>query len=269
MKKIIFFGLSFVFINNITSQSISRKVIASAGGYYSGTDLNINYTIGETLINTLSVPNTIITQGFQQPDNLTVSPLQLKAFLQGYYLGSGLMNTTLFNLDQTLDLTATDSVQIELWSSNDLPNNHPSYYEKTILHSNGIANANFTSDIIDNQFYITVKHRNSIETWSANPVDFTDSTQYDFTNNLDAAYGDGQNPPLKLMEDGVYAIYGGDVNQDGTVDGSDMGLTENDVSAFMFGYNVTDCSGDGASDGSDMTLIENNTSLFLYMARPY
>ena len=71
------------------------------------------------------------------------------------------------------------------------------------------------------------------------------------------------------MGNGVYAIYGGDVNLDGTVDGSDMGLTENDVSGFAFGYNVTDCTGDGASDGSDMTLIENNTSLFLFMARPY
>ena len=118
-------------------------------------------------------------------------------------------------------------------------------------------------------YYIAVKHRNSIETWSASPVQIGESATYDFTSSLSQAYGDGTNPPLKSMGNGVYAIYGGDVNQDGTVDGSDMGLTENDVSAFAFGYNVTDCTGDGASDGSDMTLIENNTSLFLFMARPY
>jgi len=47
-----------------------------------------------------------------------------------------------------------------------------------------------------------------------------------------------------------------------------MGLTENDVSSFEYGYNTTDCSGDGATDGSDMTLIENNTSLFLFSATP-
>jgi hypothetical protein len=112
--------------------------------------------------------------------------------------------------------------------------------------------------------YTNVLHK------STSPINFgTASVVCDFTSSLSQAYGDGTNPPLKSMGNGVYAIYGGDVNQDGTVDGSDMGLTENDVSAFAFGYNVTDCTGDGASDGSDMTLIENNTSLFLFMARPY
>ena len=83
------------------------------------------------------------------------------------------------------------------------------------------------------------------------------------------AFDDGYNPPMKALGNNVYGFYSGDVNQDGTVDGSDMGITENDVSAFTFGYYMTDCSGDGASDGSDMTLIENNTSKFIYYARPY
>jgi len=269
MKKLLLFGFSFVLINNIISQSISRKVIASAGGYYIGNNINVNYTIGETVINTLSVPNTIVTQGFQQPDNFSVTSLQVKAFLQGSYIGGGLMSPTLFNLDEAPDATATDTVQIELWSTSDLPNNNPSYFEKAILHSNGIANANFTSDIIDNNYYIAVKHRNSIETWSANPVNFTDSTQYDFTNNLNAAYGDGQNPPMKFMEDGVYAFYSGDINQDGAIDGFDLQLTENDASNFYFGYNNSDCTGDGSSDGFDLQIIENNCSLFLFKARPY
>jgi len=59
------------------------------------------------------------------------------------------------------------------------------------------------------------------------------------------------------------------VNQDGVVDAFDMQPTENDVSNFAFGYNVTDCTGDGASDGSDMTLLEINAALFIYYARPY
>jgi hypothetical protein len=74
---------------------------------------------------------------------------------------------------------------------------------------------------------------------------------------------------MKNMGNGVYALYGGDVNQDGTVDGFDLQATENDASEFAFGYNATDCTGDGASDGFDMQLIENNSALFLFMARPY
>jgi hypothetical protein len=118
-------------------------------------------------------------------------------------------------------------------------------------------------------YYIAIKHRNSVETWSSIPIQIGESATYDFTNSLSQAYDDDNNPPMKNMGNGVYAIYGGDVNQDGAVDGFDMQPTENDASNFAFGYNATDCNGDGSTDGFDMQIIENNSSLFIYYARPY
>mgnify|MGYP003349968405 CR=1 FL=1 len=67
---------------------------------------------------------------------------------------------------------------------------------------------------------------------------------------------------------GVYVVYSGDVNQDGTIDINDMSDVENDAFYFAFGYNITDCTGDGATDALDMQLIENNASLQLYLATP-
>jgi hypothetical protein len=48
--------------------SIERYVIASAGGtYYNGTTFEMDYTLGEFAVVTLSDANNFLTQGFQQP----------------------------------------------------------------------------------------------------------------------------------------------------------------------------------------------------------
>ena len=85
---------------------------------------------------------------------------------------------------------------------------------------------------------------------------------------LASAYGDGVNPSMKLKSGGKYAIYSGDINQDGGVDIFDMQQAENDASKFSYGYNSSDCNGDKSTDIFDMQLIENNASLFLYTAKP-
>jgi hypothetical protein len=82
------------------------------------------------------------------------------------------------------------------------------------------------------------------------------------------AFWDGINLPMAQVEPGVWAIYGGDTNQDGTVDGLDMNSIEIDANAFAFGYNVSDITGDGATDGLDMNIVEINTNLFLFIAQP-
>jgi len=125
------------------------------------------------------------------------------------------------------------------------------------------------SSVIGNDYYIVINHRNSIETWSANPVQINSTVNYDFTTSQSQAYGDGVNSSMKYMGSGVYAIYGGDVNQDGTIDILDLQWTENDASNFAFGYNASDCNGDGSSDGFDIQILENNASIFIYYARPY
>lgn len=74
----------------------------------------------------------------------------------------------------------------------------------------GIANAEFYNIRVNDNFYIVVKHRNSIETWSKLPQSFsTGLISNDFTTDSSQAYRN--NLTLKA---GKWCIYSGDVNQD-------------------------------------------------------
>lgn len=50
----------------VKAQSIERQVVA-AGGTSVTTPLQLDYTIGEIAVETVTVGNTVLTQGFQQP----------------------------------------------------------------------------------------------------------------------------------------------------------------------------------------------------------
>ena len=195
--------------------------------------------------------------------------LTVKTYLQGFYSGNGHMRNTLFDLGMSLDSTATDSVNINLWRVSNLSSSVPSYSYRTLLHNDGNINIDLPESSCGENYYIAVNHRNSIETWSATTVKIRDSISYDFTNSLNKAFSDGFNNPMIEVENGVYALYSGDVNQDGTSDIIDMTFTENDALDFEFGYIKTDCNGDGGSDLLDMQIIENNASMYLFTARPY
>ncbi|TAH38407.1 MAG: right-handed parallel beta-helix repeat-containing protein [Bacteroidetes bacterium] len=195
--------------------------------------------------------------------------LDLTAFLEGFYLGGGTMWSTLYDLGYSTDPTETDTIEVNLWSAGSLSNPTPDYSERTILHNDGSASVNFPTAVAGS-YYIAVKHRNSIETWSLNTVAMASGvTTYNFSTALSQAYDDGFNAPMQNMGSGVYAFYGGDANQDGTVDGSDLTDIDNDNNIFAFGYNVTDCTGDGATDSNDIIIVDNNKNLFLFYARPY
>jgi hypothetical protein len=201
--------------------------------------------------------------------NSCFTTLNVKVFLEGFYKGNGSMAPTLSDLEIINDITATDSVQVNLWSAGSLSNASPDYNAKVILHTDGTASVQFPGATLGNSYYVSIKHRNSIETWSAAPILISSNTSYDFSSDLEQAYGDGFNAPMKLMGNGVFAIYSGDVNQDGGIDIFDMQITENDAAQSAFGYYNSDCNGDGSSDIFDMQIIENNVGLSLFYSRPF
>ena len=96
--------LSYYPIRKLNAQSFSPQVIASAGGFQSTASESLSFTIGETTTQTLTSVTHRLTQGFQQPYKVT---LNLKAFIQGYYKGGGLMNATPYklNFDKLYGLT--------------------------------------------------------------------------------------------------------------------------------------------------------------------
>ncbi len=195
--------------------------------------------------------------------------LSLKVFLEGFYSDISTMRANIYDLGISNDDTETDTIQVNIWSPSRLSEAEPDYTVSTVLHTNGMAEIQFPASVIGNSFYIAVKHRNHLETWSKLPLVFSGSNAYDFSSNLNQAFDDGVNPPMASVAGGMFAFFGGDVNQDGTVDASDQSDVDNDNGIFAFGYNVTDATGDGATDASDLQVVDNNSQLFLYFARPY
>ncbi len=114
-------------------------------------------------------------------------------------------------------------------------------------------------------YYIVVKHRNSLETWSkAGGEAFVSGfLAYDFTSAQSQAYGNN----LTLCGS-KYSIYTGDVNLDGFIDGSDVTLISNDAYAFLSGYVTSDLNGDNLVDATDLVYADNNTFRYVALIRP-
>ncbi len=55
-----------------------------------------------------------------------------------------------------------------------------------------------------------------------------------------------------------FAIFSGDVNQDGIVDAADLSLVDNDAFNSVSGYVSTDVNGDDFVDASDLSIVDNN-----------
>lgn len=155
---------------------------------------------------------------------------------------------------------------------------------KSFLDSTGKGFFVFDNALNGIPYYIVVKHRNSIETWSSTANSFNmDVLSYNFTPSSSQAYGNnmiqvdelGPEQDLKNINPNVsdgseirYAIYNGDVNQDGIVDASDLSLVDNDASNSVSGYVSTDTNGDDFVDASDLSLVDNNAFNVIMVMRP-
>jgi len=81
------------------------------------------------------------------------------------------------------------------------------------------------------------------------------------TNN---AYADNQ----VEVEPGVFAIYSGDINQDGYIDPFDYSILQQDVLSFAFGYVDSDLNGDGYVDPYDYAIYQKNSLDFVSSIHP-
>jgi len=133
-----------------------------------------------------------------------------------------------------------------------------------IMNSSGNAIAG-VSNTAGGNFYIQVKHRNALETWSSTPRNFTIglTTTYNFTTSQAQAFGNNQ-----TLKSSRWCFYSGDVNQDGVIDGTDLLRTDNDAAGFASGYLATDENGDNFVDGTDLLIVDNNAALFVTVIRP-
>ena len=117
-------------------------------------------------------------------------------------------------------------------------------------------------------YYIVLNHFNCIDTWSkpGGLFLFSDGSiqNYDFTSSISQAFGNN----LKL-KGSKYCVYSGDVEKDGIIDISDIGLVDNASFIFSSGrYLASDLNGDNFVDISDITICDNNARNFVGVISP-
>jgi hypothetical protein len=217
------------------------------------------------------VPNANGCVGAATTYTLTVSncppvSVNLKFYIQGYYQGAGLMRQVLYNQGETLDpnSVSTDFVIVELHNVN--PPYAMSKSTIATLKTNGTLTCSFPGSTTNSSYYIVIKHRNTIETWSSSPVMIVPNVTYDFSTMASKAYGNNQ---INISGNGsIWAFYNGDVNQDANIDLLDLNNIEYDINVFQFGYQASDVNGDGNVDLLDLPLIEDNINQFVFSIHP-
>ncbi len=190
---------------------------------------------------------------------------QVTAFVQGYYDVPASAMTTVMANQMVSNATGTqaDTLLIQFRSIAD-----PSvilYSEKAVAGINGLTSCTIPMSLTGQNCWIVVNHRNSIQTWSNAAVMVTANGSFNFSTSASQAFGDNQ---IEVAP-GVYAIYSGDVNQDGFIGGDDVGVVDNDNLVGLFlDYYVTDLNGDGFVGGDDVGLVDNNNLAGVFAITP-
>ncbi len=118
-------------------------------------------------------------------------------------------------------------------------------------------------------YYVVIKQKSSLETWSAAPISFASgtTTSYDFTTAQSQAYG---NNLIQVSSSPVlWAIYSGDINHDGYIDPLDLSLVDQASFSYMSGRNLLeDINGDGFVDPLDLSIVDQNSFNYVGIKRP-
>ncbi len=173
---------------------------------------------------------------------------------QGYFNAAGYLN-------------AADTIEVLLASANPPYNFIDSSF--VLLDSLSFSATASLLSAPSGNYYLAVKHRNCIETWSASPIAFAkgSTAQYDFTNGQIKAYGGNQIQVSQSPE--RWAIYSGDVNQDGYVDPLDLSLIDQDSFNYTSGIRLTtDINGDQFVDPLDLSIADQNSFNYVGLKTP-
>ena len=178
--------------------------------------------------------------------------LNLTAFIQGFY-------------EPTSNFMTADTLMVYLRNST------PPYSlidsSESILNPSGAGTFSFQNAVNGISYFVVLKHRNSIETWSASGQSFvSNSMTYDFSNTASKAYGN--NMPQIDTTPIRFAVFSADVNQDGVVDAADLSLIDNASFNFVTGYVTPDVNGDSIVDATDASIGDNNAFNFVAKVTP-
>jgi hypothetical protein len=218
----------------------------------------------------------------------SVKSLHLKLFMEGFF------DNSLSMMTKAQDVTPDGSSTFDKWTGTiadtlsvllvqDLgpswPDPIPYDYQAHAVpvNTDGTIVLPSIPSSLSASYYIVIKHRQSVETWSASAVSFSSSTiNYDFTTAASQAYGSNQKKVSTGSE--IYGFYGGDITsmagpQDGYVDIFDNNDIFNQAQLSAYGYmleDITSMTGgpDGYIDIFDMALVFNNMQVSVGMNTP-
>ncbi|MBK6773904.1 MAG: glycoside hydrolase family 9 protein [Ignavibacteria bacterium] len=140
---------------------------------------------------------------------------------------------------------------------------------KSLMDSLSFTGSFVFSKVISGNYYIVLKHRNSIEIWSKSGGESVNPGSvfvYDFKSDSSNTFG--QNVVRVNTSPLTFAIYNGDVNLDGIIDAMDVSEVDNDASASLSGYISTDLTGDYFADAEDVSIADNNSYNSVIAVKP-
>jgi len=267
---------SAIYSQGTTAVPYSIGVIANATNYiwtYTGTGVTINGSGNNVTLDFAAnaTDGQLMVQGSNTCGVGTASVLQLSGnktlnltsvLPEGLYNGSGTLRQAMNASGPNWPAGIADHITIEL---------HSALSYATLIYSapdielstSGTATITIPA-AYNGSYYITIKHRNSIETTTATAISFASSTINQSYGTRANVYGNN----LGLSLDGYYLIFGGDVNQDGSVNSADYTPVINDNAIFSKGYLSSDVDGNGSVNSADYTIIINNNSFFVKTLHP-
>jgi hypothetical protein len=231
----------------------------------SGTSVTLDFAANATS-GSLSVYGTnTCGQGTAATLTLSTSNKTLtltSVLLEGLYNASGTMRQAQNATGAQWPAGVADHITVELHSS--------SNYATIIWSQTDVSLSTAGTAVItvpasyNGSYYITVKHRNSVETTTITPVSFAGTVINRVFGSAAGIYGAN----LRASGDGYFLMFGGDVNQDGYVDSGDYPDVVNDNFNYISGYLSTDINGDGLIDSGDYPIMVNNNLNYIGTIHP-
>ena len=230
----------------------------NSGTIYNGNSVDIvltfhseDYTLGnysmDVVINSSDPSNPTITVPVSMNIAVEFDLTSFTALLEGLYDGTAMV---------------ADTVNVELRNTS-FPYALVDQ-TKILLDNNGQGTGKFYNAENGIPYYLVLKHRNAVETWSAVSQTFTDNALiFNFTAASSQAYGNNM-----ILKNGKWCIYSGDVNQNGFIDTEDLSLVFNDNINGIEGYTISDLNGDLFTELADVSIVFINNVLGIERKRP-
>lgn len=283
IKKPIFLAvIAMLCLTQSFGQSIERSVVASSGETITDGTITLDFTIGDLATTTITDGTTTLTQGFQQAEVNLAIQINPIVFLQGAYTNPNageemlmrddlrIASTILIPTTSPYDSTTCDAsvftttganavvdwVLIELRDATD--NTSILASQSALLQRDGDVVAidgtsNVSIDVAAGDYYVAVKHRNHLGILTASTVALSRSvTSLDLSTDMNAVTGGAL--ALRDMGNGIYAMYAGDVNTDGSILNTDVANALS-VSGSINAYAGADADMDGNILNTDIALI--------------